>query len=51
MAEESVIAFFDALIEDELEKKIIKMIAQELDTEKIVEQLLNELKEKKNDRI
>ncbi|MGQ9722597.1 MAG: hypothetical protein ACUVXA_14890 [Candidatus Jordarchaeum sp.] len=37
----SIEDFFDMLIEDEIERKIIKLISKDLEYDEIIEQLLN----------
>lgn len=38
---ETIWTLFDSLIQDETEKKILKLIYDEKDSEKIIEELLN----------
>ena len=38
---ETIWALFDSLIQDKTEKKILKLIYDEKDSEKIIEELLN----------
>lgn len=40
--EKPLVAFFDALIEDSLDRKIIKMVSENFSPEEILEQLLSE---------
>lgn len=45
MGNDSIVSFFDALLEDEIEKKIIKLISQGLEEEEIIDNLLGVKKE------
>ncbi len=40
MNEESIVSFFDAVLDDETEKKIIKLISKGLSEDEIIEILL-----------
>lgn len=40
MSDDSIVSFFDSVLDDEDEKKIIRLISQGLDEEKIIEILL-----------
>jgi len=40
MNEESIVSFFDALLDDETEKKIIKLISKGLSEDEMIEILL-----------
>lgn len=40
MSEDSIVSFFDSVLDDEDGKKIIRLISQGLDEEKIIEILL-----------
>lgn len=46
MSNDSIVSFFDALMEEEIEKKIIELIYQGLDEEEIINKLLH-LEDKK----
>ena len=40
MSDDSIVSFFDSVLDDEDEKKIIRLISQGLDEEQIIEELL-----------
>ncbi len=40
MSDDSIVSFFDSVLDDEDEKRIIRLISQGLDEEKIIEILL-----------
>ena len=40
MSEDSIVSFFDSVLDNEDEKKIIRLISQGIDEEKIIEILL-----------
>lgn len=40
MSDNSIVTFFEALMDDEIEKSIVRLIAQGLDEEEIIEVLL-----------
>ena len=47
MEEDSITSFLESVLKDDIEKKIIRLISEDVDSEKMLEQLIPMVKEVK----